>query len=81
MCTHDSLSWVRSLEFLRRWAMDDSCTNSPIMVYGGELMDPGPSLRENTGGCGESTVLGQGASDIRGATMFSPWSESVPPLH
>ena len=30
-------------------------------------MDPGLSLRENTGGCGGGTALGQGACDIRGA--------------
>ena len=50
-------------------------------------MDPGLSLREDTGGCGGGTALGQGACDIRGTPRFSPrsiyiyGSMSVPPLH
>ena len=44
-------------------------------------MDPGISLREDTGGCGGWAALGQGASDIRIAPRFSTWSVSVPPLH
>ena len=37
-------------------------------------MDPGLSLREDTGGGGGGTVLGQSACDIRGAPRCSPWS-------
>ena len=44
-------------------------------------MDPGLSVREDTGGCGGGTALGQGACDIRGAPRFSPWSVYVPPLN
>ena len=44
-------------------------------------MDPGLSVREDTGGCGGGTAHGQGACDNTGAPRFSPWSVSVPPLH
>ena len=44
-------------------------------------VDPGLSLREETGGCGGRTALGHGVSYIRGAPRFSPWSVSVLPLH
>ena len=40
-------------------------------------LDPWLPLRENTGGCGGGAGLAQGASDIRGAPRFSPWSKSV----
>ena len=49
------------------WAMDDSFSQARPLWYPRENSDiyPGLSLREDTGGCGGGTALGQGASDIR----------------